>query len=88
MNVSFLWSLTAPAVGEPAPMSDDQKWHLIRQYRGELLARCDWTQLPDVPLTLEEKQAWAAYRQDLRDITEDFSAPDEVVFPTPPGDGR
>jgi hypothetical protein len=45
-----------------------------------LLQSSDWTQLPDVPLTAEQKAAWAAYRQALRDL------PDvpNVVFPTPP----
>jgi hypothetical protein len=40
--------------------------------------------MPDVPLTLEEKQAWADYRQALRNIPQDFATPDEVVFPEMP----
>jgi len=45
-----------------------------------LLEQSDWTQLPDVPLTDEQKAAWATYRQALRDLPD---VPD-VVFPTPP----
>lgn len=51
--------------------------------RAELLAASDWTQLPDVPLAT--KQAWADYRQALRDITDQSGYPLEITWPTPPG---
>ena len=54
----------------------------MRKKRNALLAASDWTQLPDVPL--ETKEAWAAYRQALRDITEQPD-PFNIVWPTPPG---
>jgi hypothetical protein len=54
----------------------------VRAKRTYLLAESDWTQLPDVPLAT--KQAWAAYRQALRDITEQPGFPLEVVWPEPP----
>lgn len=38
--------------------------------RNELLISSDWTQLPDVDLTQTEKDRWKAYRQKLRDMTE------------------
>lgn len=50
--------------------------------RNGLLAASDWTQLPDVPLAT--KEAWATYRQALRDITDQPGYPLEVVWPTPP----
>jgi hypothetical protein len=53
----------------------------IRTKRNELLTRSDWTQLPDV--VLSTKQAWALYRQALRDITEQPDL-DNIVWPTPP----
>lgn len=40
----------------------------IRSTRNRLLAKCDWTQLPDAPLTVEQKHALAIYRQQLRDF--------------------
>jgi hypothetical protein len=52
--------------------------------RNALLASSDWTQLPDSPLTAEEKQAWADYRQALRDMPESFTTVDEVTWPTAP----
>lgn len=62
------------------------KWNNIKSNRNGLLAQSDWTQLPDVNLTPEIVQAMKEYRQKLRDITKDFTNPDEVVFPTNPLD--
>jgi len=53
-----------------------------RSQRNELLVQSDWTQLPDVPL--DTKSAWAAYRQDLRDITSQPGYPFDIVWPIPP----
>ena len=41
----------------------------VRKARDEKLTASDWTQIPDAPLTPEERVAWATYRQQLRDIT-------------------
>lgn len=60
---------------------------LIRQRRAQLLAWSDWTQLPDSPLTAEKKQAWAAYRAALRNLTTEFADAvnaDDIVWPTNP----
>ena len=59
----------------------DEAWRRVRQRRGELLAACDWTQLPDV--SDAARSAWAAYRQALRDVT---TQPDpmNIEWPTPP----
>lgn len=32
----------------------------------------------------DQKKSIALYREDLRDITDDFESPDDVVFPNPP----
>lgn len=50
--------------------------------RNQLLADSDWTQLPDVPLAT--KEAWATYRQALRDITAQPGFPENVVWPEAP----
>lgn len=60
------------------------KWTPIRQQRNIFLTACDWTQLPDAPLTEEQKAAWAAYRQALRDLPETTSDPDAVAWPARP----
>lgn len=56
-------------------------WDDIRSLRNKLLQQCDYTQMLDWP---GDRAAWAAYRQELRDITEDFKTPDDVIWPTPP----
>lgn len=61
--------------------------NLIREQRKLLLAGCDWTQTADSPLSAESKQAWAAYRQALRDLPDEqgsVNSIDDVVWPTPP----
>lgn len=61
-----------------------QQWAIIRTGRNKRLADCDWTQLPDAPLSNIEMQQWAAYRQALRDITTQTD-PFAIVWPETPG---
>jgi len=57
---------------------DEQQLRLRKLFS---LQQSDWTQLPDVPLTDEQKAAWATYRQALRD----FDIYDSnAEFPMPP----
>ena len=58
----------------------------VRSQRNALLTACDWTQLPDAPLTDTQRLAWRVYRQALRDYPalidiDTWSAPE---FPDPP----
>jgi hypothetical protein len=59
------------------------EWYMIRVQRNYLLSLCDWTQLSDVNLSIEEKQAWSTYRQALRDVT-DQSDPFNITWPQKP----
>ena len=72
-----------PAVPE---LTEEQQKMQVRAQRNSLLTLCDWTQLPDAPLTAEQKQEWAEYRQALRDVPEQAGFPDAVVWPTMPED--
>lgn len=54
---------------------------IVRAERNRLLAECDWTQVADAPV---DKEAWAAYRQALRDITAQEGFPESVVYPEKP----
>lgn len=67
----------------------------IREKRTRLLQESDWTRLDDTSLTPAQKEAWAAYRQALRDLPQQveeisddvFFAPGQqqpIVWPTPP----
>ena len=61
-----------------------QAWASLRAERDRRLAATDWTQLPDVPLTEEQRAAWQQYRQALRDVPEQPGAPYDVTWPEPP----
>jgi hypothetical protein len=59
---------------------------ILRENRNYLLNNCDWTQLPDAPLNLEQIEQWKIYRQKLRDLPENTENPREPVWPTPPSE--
>lgn len=61
----------------------EQQWVKIQLERSAKLTLCDWTQLSDVPLTTEQKTAWATYRQALRDITTQTD-PFNITWPVSP----
>lgn len=58
-----------------------QAWIELRRRRSGLLSDCDWTQVPDAPV---DHEAWAAYRQALRDLPENTDDPRNPNWPTPP----
>lgn len=62
----------------------DHQGELIRGDRNRLLADCDWTQIEDAPLTLEQKAEWSGYRQELRDISEQSGFPYDINWPIAP----
>lgn len=53
----------------------------IRIERDEKLSSCDWTQVADAPVNQE---AWATYRQALRDLPSQEGFPSEVTWPAAP----
>jgi hypothetical protein len=63
-----------------AELTDDQWLDGCRFHRDRLLAESDWTQLPDAPVN---RQAWADYRQALRDFPATWTPGPIVEFPTP-----
>lgn len=78
--VDSQWRVKYAAV----PLSAEELAHLatnVRVQRNALLSGCDWTQLPDAAV---DKQAWAAYRQALRDITQQPGFPTTVNWPEMP----
>lgn len=58
----------------------------IRINRDYLLKSSDWTQLPDAPLTGQEKADWARYRQGLRDLPKNTQDPKNPQWPVKPND--
>ena len=85
--VDGVWTTT----WTPVPLTEEERtqWHdsvcdNIRNKRNIELLQCDWTQLPDCPLTTEKKSEWSFYRQALRDITNQPGFPFETVWPSKP----
>lgn len=56
----------------------------LRLERNKRLASCDWTQLADSPLTQQETDSWASYRQSLRDLPANTVDPKNPVWPQEP----
>lgn len=56
-------------------------WRDLRRERDSKLASSDWTQVPDAPV---DHEAWAVYRQELRDLPDNTDDPFNPVWPTPP----
>jgi len=75
----------APVPDMPAYNPDkralEQEAEEVRTQRDALLSQSDWTQVPDAPV---DQQAWAEYRQALRDLPQQAGFPQEVVWPNPP----
>lgn len=71
------WDAIQAQVAAEAPL---RKASAIREERNKLLAETDWMALSDVTIT----DAWRTYRQELRDITEQPTFPDEVIWPQAP----
>lgn len=61
--------------------TNEQKWEQIRLWRNAQLANTDWTQISDSPV---DKDAWANYRQALRDLPAQGGLADDAVFPAKP----
>jgi hypothetical protein len=80
----------AAVAGEYGPVAEfvpyvptqEEKAATIHAERDALLAATDWTQLPDVPEAIRE--AYAVYRQALRDIPQQVGFPDVVEWPVKP----
>jgi hypothetical protein len=72
-----------PMTEEEVTARTKQEWNGVRSHRNFRLTMCDWTQLPDAPLTNTQMAAWATYRQALRDVT-DQADPFNILWPVSP----
>ena len=73
-------------VADPAKVQAklDAAWTALRTRRNQLLRDSDFTQMPDSPMSQEKKDAWAAYRQELRDLPDEITDPTQVEWPLDP----
>lgn len=61
-----------------APIEDYLLLQRVRKKRDRLLLESDWTQLVDAPV---DREAWARYRQALRDLPQQEGFPGNVMWP-------
>ena len=76
--------LDEQVVHSPRVSTIEEVQEEIRMQRASLLRASDWTQVPDAPV---DQQAWATYRQALRDLPAQYQNETDfanVVFPNPP----
>lgn len=66
---------------DPETIPDEWLVERMRNARNALLAESDWTQTLDAPV---DREAWATYRQALRDFPDTWSPAPTVDFPDPP----
>jgi|DEB0MinimDraft_6_1074348.scaffolds.fasta_scaffold04774_11 hypothetical protein len=62
-------------------IEETEAWFKLRVKRDQILAQCDWTQVPDAPVNQTE---WATYRQALRDLPANTTDPANPTWPTQP----
>jgi hypothetical protein len=62
-------------------VSADYLFERIRNWRNTELAASDWTQIAD---STADKEAWATYRQKLRNLPASNLDPKKIVFPSRP----
>lgn len=66
---------------DPTDIPDEWLIERMRLHRNALLAASDWTQTLDSPVN---RDAWAVYRQALRDFPATWTPAPTVIFPEEP----
>jgi hypothetical protein len=74
-----VWDVTDATPDEIAQRTDNEG-QSVRSQRDYLLQQTDWMALSDNTMTPE----WAAYRQSLRDVTDQAGFPWSITWPTKP----
>jgi hypothetical protein len=74
------WSLSQMDDEAKAAKDEDQA-QFVRDDRNKRLSDTDWTQVADAPV---DKQAWAEYRQALRNVPDQAGFPWDVQWPEMP----
>ncbi len=74
-------SRTDEDIAEIKLNKDTQQALSVRQIRNDKLKDCDWTQIAD---SVTDKVAWATYRQELRDISNQTGFPWDITWAKQP----
>ena len=75
----MIYELTSPL--DPDEIPAEYFLERMRLHRDRLLKESDWTQVADAPV---DQQAWATYRQALRDFPTTWTVGPEADFPDTP----
>jgi hypothetical protein len=75
-----VWNITDATAEEVAQRTEAQA-NQVRAERNQKLSDTDWTQVADAPV---DKQAWAEYRQALRNVPDQAGFPWDVQWPEMP----
>ena len=75
----MIYELTSPL--DPDELPAEYFLERMRNHRDRLLEESDWTQVADAPV---DKEAWATYRQALRDFPATWTVGPEADFPDTP----
>lgn len=83
-SVNHTWDVISGCWLEDTAARDEALTNEARAGRDLLITACDWTVLPDAPLTASKKTEWKAYRQALRDLTSQAGFPQMIDWPVMP----
>jgi hypothetical protein len=59
-----------------------KSWQDIKNTRDQLLTNSDWRELSSYPG--DDQEAWRTYRQELRDLPQDYTDVEDIIFPEEP----
>lgn len=63
---------------------EKEEWEFLRRKRNDLLKETDYLMMEDYPISKENKDKIKEYRKKLRDLTELYKNPFEIIFPEKP----
>jgi hypothetical protein len=69
---------------DESQVTNEQWWVVAKWWRNALLNESDWSQAPDNALTASQRELWRQYRQELRDLSDNYTDPKKIVFPDLP----
>mgnify|MGYP000706873742 CR=1 FL=1 len=78
------FALDIKTAEEIAAEQAKEKAKAIRAERDKLLTECDWLVIREQDIGTPIPHEWKAYRQALRDITDQLDFPDDVSWPISP----
>jgi len=78
----WLWKWSISEMDDEAKAAKDaEAAKAVRSDRDKRLSDTDWTQVADAPV---DKDAWATYRQALRDVPTQAGFPYDITWPSKP----